>query len=370
VRVGLVINSLSVGGAERQVVKLCTRIVSKEIAIRLFLLLRDEPSDLRSEVPSHVPVEMSPYGRRDPRMLYWLATRFNEQQLDVVHSFLWYADFVTAFSKAVFRWPQRLVCSERGDRGRSLYHTRERLLDRLVTFRHADAYCTNSKAGQETLQRAGVSSSSRIHVIPNGIDLARVNAAPRVDARSIFGWPRSADVVGLVSRLVWYKGVDTLIRALARLNRQRDVRCVIIGDGPARLGLERKVAELGIESQVSFLGARFPVESFVKGFDVAVLATRTDTEHCSNSILEYMACGCPVVATRVSGNGELVLDGETGYLVEPDDDTAMATRIAQLLTNRDIARQMGAQARARVESQFDITRVAAQFLNLWEQVVA
>jgi len=242
-----------------------------------------------------------------------------------------------------------------------------RVLDRFVTFPVADAFCTNSMAGERALLKAGA-APRRIHVIPNGVEIDRIERSPDVDLRSILSLPTSAQIVGVVARLVRYKGLDSLLRAFARFLPQRDLYCVIIGDGPARVELERMTAELGLEGRVFFLGLRVPVESFVKDFDVAVLPTRSDTEHCSNSILEYMACRRPVVATRVSGNDELVLDGETGYLVKADDVEALARRISDLLDNRGVAQRMGERGRNRVESKFNMVSIAERFVNLWQAV--
>src|SRR6266576_606551 len=366
-RVGLILNSLTIGGAEQHVLTLCRTVDSHRVELRLFLLLPDVAPILGSEIPPNTSVEVTPYRRHDPRVLVWLSKGFKRERVDVVHSFLWYADFVAALSKALLRWQQPLICSERGDRGAPVYTTRMRVLDRFVTFPVADAFCTNSMAGERALLKAGA-APRRIHVIPNGVEIDRIERSPDVDLRSILSLPTSAQIVGVVARLVRYKGLDSLLRAFARFLPQRDLYCVIIGDGPARVVLERMTAELGLEGRVFFLGLRVPVESFVKDFDVAVLPTRSDTEHCSNSILEYMACRRPVVATRVSGNDELVLDGETGYLVKADDVEALARRISDLLDNRGVAQRMGERGRNRVESKFNMVSIAERLVNLWQAV--
>jgi L-malate glycosyltransferase len=201
----------------------------------------------------------------------------------------------------------------------------------MVTFRIASRVCVNSRAGQRNLL-AGGCPASKIEVIHNGVNLELLDAVAPLPVRDQFGWKEPWPIVGTVSRLVDFKGVDTLLRAVAGLQERQPVYCVIVGDGPQRPALEQLAAQLGLSRQVAFAGFQSPPHGYVKAFDIAVQASRR--EQGSNSVLEYMACGLPVVATRVGGNPEFVMDGQTGLLVECDDAPGMSDALAALLHDR------------------------------------
>jgi glycosyltransferase involved in cell wall biosynthesis len=363
--VALVTRSLSVGGAQRHIVKLCQTVSRSDAELTVVQLVRDEPQDLRADVPDHVSVLTSPFPRHHPRVVPWLAGLVRERGVRVVQTFLWIPDAVASLA-----WPlsssAALVCSERGDRGAGVYHNwRRRLFDCTITFRAATRVCANSEFGRRTLEDLGC-APEKLCMIPNGIDLAVIDRLPAESFRSTLGWPVDAPVVACVARLTHYKGVDTVLEALARI--AVPLHCVIVGDGPARSELEALARKLGLAARVAFLGERSRPEAVVKGSDVAVLATRAATEHCSNSVLEAMACARAVVTTRVAGNPELVVHGETGLLVEPDDPPGMAAALGALASDPGRAARLGRAGRARVERFYDMRSVARRFVALWREV--
>jgi glycosyltransferase involved in cell wall biosynthesis len=362
-RVALVTRSMMMGGAQRHIVKLCQTAPRERVSLSLFLLVRDEAQDLLPEIPPDVPVFISPLRRHHPLASGWLAAKLRALQIDVAHSFLWTADaYASLAGLLVPSIP--VVASERGDRAPTMYSAARNLVDRLATFRVARRMCANSQFGRRLLIEAGC-HPAKIDVINNGVELARIDSHPHVDVRRLAGWPVGVPIVGTVSRLTHYKGVDVLLRAIAQLEPDLSAHCVIVGDGPERAALERLATDLGVADRIAFLGTRSPSEPFARDFDIAVLTTRTSTEHFSNSILEYMALGRPVVATDIGGNPELVVSGENGLLVPPDDDAALARALGELLADPARARRMGALARARVEREFQMEHSVARFIELW-----
>ncbi len=364
-RVALVTRSLATGGAERHVVKLCQAVPRSEVALCVFLLVNDEPPDLLPDLPSDIPVLVSPFRRHRPQVLKWLADGMCSQQIQVAQSFLWIPDAYTSLSKAMFM-DIPLICSERGDRSYVYSNPLRNLYDRLVTFRVADWVCANSNFGQRLLVQSGC-KSQKVSVIHNGVDLAQVDSIAPTNVRQMLGLPQDSYLVGMVSRLISLKGVDTFIRAVALIESKPMTFGVIVGDGPQRTELEQLACSLNANQRIRFLGKVLPAEPIIKDLDIAVLATKS-TEHCSNSILEYMACGRPVIASNVGGNPELVIANETGLLVEPGDPFALARAIQQLTTNPVMARQMGSQGRARVESEFRMETVTTRFIDMWREV--
>ena len=168
---------------------------------------------------------------------------------------------------------------------------------------------------------------------------------------------------------MWKRGNEQLLEAAA-LVRQAipSATLVVVGDGPLRPALEARAQELGLNGSVRFLGAVPQAARLIPHFDVFVLSSVW--EGMSNSLLEAMAAGRPVVATRVGGNPEVVVDGETGLLVPPRDARALADATVRLLRDRELARRFGDAGRRRVESQFTLERMVHRMEDLYDDLLA
>ena len=365
-RVALVLPSLMVGGAEHHAVKLCRALDRQAIEPSIVLLRRGLPQELAPLLPADLPVLVAPVGRRDPRLVPWLAQQMRARQIQVAQSFLWYADAI-ASAAALLAPGLRLVCSERGDRSTDYHTATRRAYDRLITFRRASNIAANSQFGASLLIRLGA-LPDRVSVIANGVDMAAAALAEPAPLRDMLGWPATAHVVASVSRQVDGKGLDTLIQAVARTGGA-DVRVAMIGGGPLRPALEALARRLGVQERVAFLGQRSPAIPFLKACDSAVQLSE-ETEHCSNSIIEAMACGRPVVATAVGGNPELVTDGRTGILVPPRDPAAVAAALLRLATDPAAAARMGARGQEAAGRRYSMDAVAAAYTALWRTAAA
>lgn len=365
-RVALVTRSLLTGGAQKQIVRLCRHVPRARVQLSLVLLVADDPQDLLPAVrETGVPVHLCPHRRHDPRTVRWLASVLDETRADLMHSFLWTADGFAALTRRLAT-RVALVTSERGDRSGSLYPLRRNLFDRLVTFPAARRVCANSAFGAALLERAGC-PAGKIVVIPNGVSLAEIDATPHAGLRTRFRWPDERTIVGTVSRLEPYKGLEDLVRAVAGVP---DVSLVLVGAGPDAGRLASLAGSLGVSDRTELLGRVDTPVREIKDLDVFVLPTREDTEHCSNSILEAMACGKPVVATRVGGNPELVVPDETGILVPPSDPAALGQAVRRLASDAALRREMGARGRARIERGFRIESTVSRFVELWESAAS
>jgi len=371
-RVALIIRTLSIGGAERHVVKLARSVDRSRVSLSVFLLVHSAKHVLQPQVEqAGVPVFVSPYHKNDPRLLRWLTRMLRREAIDVAHSFLWRSDATLALTSLLVGY-RPVVGSARGDRGRSAagakYALRD-LVDRQLVFRRLAKMVANSQFGGRLLVSKGC-PPERISVIRNGVDLDQIDAIEKAPLRAWSNLPLDGYIVGYVGRLVAHKGVDVILRAAHLLQRagRDDVRFVIVGDGTEREHLEALAGQLGVSERVAFTGFQVPPIGLMRNFDVGLLTTTAATEHCSNSILEYMACRKPVIATNVAGNPELVLDGETGLLVEPGDPEALAQAILQMVENPARMRQMGEQGRIRIEREFRMETVAPRFVELWREV--
>jgi glycosyltransferase involved in cell wall biosynthesis len=213
----------------------------------------------------------------------------------------------------------------------------------------------------------GVASHRRSLVIENGIDLTQFGASDaRAAVRSSLGTPPAAVVLCAVGRLDSQKGLNVLLDALARLPAG-GWEAWLVGDGPLALALQAQAQRLGLASRVRFLGCRDDVPRCLQAADVFALPSRYEAS--SLAVLEAMAAGLPCVVTAVGDNPYLVQDRVTGYLVAPDDPSALAAALAGLLQQADRRREMGARARARArafsdrELAYRVQRVYATLLD-------
>ena len=235
---------------------------------------------------------------------------------------------------------------------------------RQLSFPLSDAIVANSQAGLAAYRVP----ADRARVIRNGYDFARLGhlREPR-KVRDELGLGDRA-VVGMVANFSVAKDQPTFIRAAETiLATRRDVAFVMVGDGVTRAACEQRLAPAS-RDRILFLGARTDIESIVNVFDVGVLATFT--EGISNSIMEYMALGKAVVATRGGGTAEIVSDGETGWLVDERDPSGLAEPISGLLADQGLRRRMGGAGHARLTTEFTLERLAAAHRSLYDKLVS
>jgi glycosyltransferase involved in cell wall biosynthesis len=211
-----------------------------------------------------------------------------------------------------------------------------------------------------------VPHAAALRMVHNGIDLARFVSAAEVDACDDHEGCR----LGFAGRLIPGKGADYLIEAVARLGRGAHVRARIAGEGPERPGLEALARSLQVEESVDFCGLVHDMPGFWRSVDVAVVPSAEFTEACPMTPLEAMACARPVVATRNGGLPELVVDGDTGLLVNPADPNDLAQALSRYAEDRGLARRHGEQGRDRVCEHFDIAGCTQAYLDLFNRLLA
>jgi glycosyltransferase involved in cell wall biosynthesis len=216
----------------------------------------------------------------------------------------------------------------------------------------------------------------RMRVIPNGIDVRRIDAAA-CDAREELGVGADDFIIGTVARLNATKDTMTLARAFARLYLSQDsskprtlpkLRLLIVGDGDQRAAIESFVAERSLSGAVTFMGVRHDVPRLLGAMNLFALSSLS--EGAPITVLEAMAARLPVVATRVGALPEMTEEGLTGFLVEPKDERAMAERFARFLSDRDLARRFGHAARRKVEREYSLDAMLRRYTELYLSVLA
>lgn len=232
--------------------------------------------------------------------------------------------------------------------------------DRWV-LRDFDEVVAVSPEVRDRLLTSGV-SEGRVHLIRNGIGLAPF-AAERDFAPQ--GRPLT---VGLVGRLAPEKGVDTFLRAVARVKDAfPEARFVVAGEGDDRLALQTLLAELGLENRAALVGAQADMPAFYRSVDLLVSASRQ--EGLPMALLEGMAAALPVVATRVGAVPEVVVHGETGLLVQPGAPEQLADSMIRLLNSPSLRRQFGEASRRRIQEHFSAERMTSDYLQVYERAL-
>ncbi len=296
-----------------------------------------------------------------------LARYVRRNRIQIVHSYGLYSN-VFAIPAARLGGASVVVASIRdmGDVWSSLQRHAQKFVCRL-----ADCILVNAEAVRERLIAEGY-RPEKTRVIRNGIPLSRFGAQPNgVSVREELGLPSRGPLVAMLSVLRRRKGIEYFLEAARLVSRYfQDARFLVVGDSVYKEAgyevgdsaykreLERYAQSLGLDGHVVFTGFRRDVPALLS--EVAVSVQPSLSEGLSNVLLESMAAGVPVVATRVGGNPEVVVDGVTGLLVPPQDAGALADAICRLLANPELASRFGHAARGRVAEQFSLERMVRE----------
>ncbi len=206
--------------------------------------------------------------------------------------------------------------------------------------------------------------ANALRCIYNGVAIPRTHDAKKF--RAELGIDAGDCVVICVGRLVELKRQRDVLSALAATGGRAPITLLVAGGGPLQQELERRAAELGIRDRVHFLGGRNDVPQLLAASDLFVLTS--STEGLSRSVLEAMASGLPAIVTRVGGNPELVVDGDTGFLVDVGDIPALTERLLELTAQPELRHRLGAAARRRAEERFSIDAMTISYLELYDAV--
>jgi glycosyltransferase involved in cell wall biosynthesis len=356
-----VVLTLAPGGTERLVIDLA-RLLAPQVDSVVCCL--DEPGDWAQELTSEgVPVvALRRKAGFHPALGNRIARLAEEHGTDVLHCHH-YSPFVYGQIAGLLHRTSRVVFTEHGrlsDAGPSL---KRRLVNPLLGRLPAAIFAVSADLREHMLAEG--LPGHRLGVIHNGINPgSRPSIATRLAARESLGLSPEAMVIATAGRLDPVKDFPTLFDAFAGVKRTWPAaRLVVIGDGPERSQLEQQAMRLGVAAAVSFTGYRNDVRSLLAGADVYV--NSSIHEGVSLTILEAMAAALPVVATRVGGTPEVVLDHETGVLVPARSPAALASAIEGLFRSPGQRRVMGEAARFRVKNHFSVDAMVTSYLNAY-----
>ena len=239
-------------------------------------------------------------------------------------------------------------------------------LERLLS-RWTDTVIAVSASEREVFLTATGYPPGTVRIVWNGISLAPFQSLTgRKVLRQTSGLPQGMALVITVCRLYKPRDFTTLLRAFQGLSHRMDVHLLIVGDGPYRPEVEALIKALGLEKRVTLLGFRRDVPALLGASDLFVLSTDL-WEGLPLTILEAMAAGRPVVASRIGGIVEAVSEGETGLLVPPKDPVALEEAMYSLLSNPAKAAAMGQAGRERVARHFTLERMVQEIAVIYEE---
>lgn len=346
------------GGQEKRILRELTGLPAPEFAL---MLACPEGSPLAQEAASRkIPVHPLSCRRSvDLKAVFGLRNLMRRYRFHIVHT-----------HSSLDSWNAGMAARVVGSRPRVVRtrHLGGRVKNKLVYTLLADRIITLSEGMRRYLvERKGV-DSGKVVVIPTGVDPSAFipDGAGREFRRSL-GVSPGGPVIGTVSVLRGKKGHSTLLEAAARLRaRFSDLKVLVVGDGPGRADLLRQTQALGLDRTVSFLGFRRDVPQLLSVLDLFVFPSLE--EALGTAVLEAMAAGKAVVASRVGGIPEAVVEGETGLLVPPADSEALAQAVGRLLENPDLRARMGESGRARVEEHFSLSRMMEKTAGLYRNL--
>ncbi len=357
-----VVNSLGVGGTENGVVNLVNGLADR---FRHTVVTLTPTITLAARLPAGTPVHtLDKRPGVDPRTIGRLAALLRRLRPDIVHSRNW-----ATFGAVVAARLAGVRTVVHGEHGRDAgdpdgLHPRRRWRRRLAPL--VSRFVTVSDDLRRWLvEHVGV-PTAKVTRIYNGVDTSRFFPVDTSGRRWLAGSGPDEPVVGTVGRLDPVKDHAGLIQAFGRLAGDHPgARLLIVGNGPCRRELETLAASL-TPGRVTFAGERGDVPELLRSMDVFALASLG--EGISNTILEAMATGLPVVATAVGGNPELVEDGVNGALVPRRDPAALAAAIGRYLDDAHLRAVHGKASRERAMERFSLERMCAAYTALYLQL--
>jgi sugar transferase (PEP-CTERM/EpsH1 system associated) len=361
IRVMHVVFSLQPGGMEHGVVKLVNGL--EPARFQSAICSTTPGGALRPMVkPERQVIELRRRPGNDPRLVWDLYQMFRRERPHIVHTHAWGTLCEGLVAARLARVPL-VVHGEHGTLQLKPYQARVQ----RVAWRHVNRLLSVSSRLAERMAATTGFPVERIQVIRNGVDLSRFGTVARAAARQWLGFDDAAVVIGTAGRLVPVKDQRTLLDAAATLHqRSCHVSVLLAGDGPLLGELQAHAHSRGLSDHVRFLGHRPDIERVFAALDIFVLSSVS--EGLSNTILEAMASGLPVVATRVGGADELVLDGVTGLLVPPQSAAVMADAIEALTADPERRRVMAAAASRRAFEEFAIDRMLQNYASFYQSI--
>jgi len=351
------ITDLDVGGAEKALVQLVTRLDRSRWSPSVVGLQPEGPlaETLRKASIDVLSLNVRSWRNAAKAFRRWRCELITRQPA-VLQTYLFHANLLGRIAGRAAGVPVIASGVRVAER-----RTKGHLLVDQLTHRLADAHVCVSRAVADYHAAAARIPGTRVVVIPNAVEAPHTNP-PSADWSSLNLPPAGAKLV-FIGRLEPQKGLDLLFDAIAGLPTEKRPSLVVLGAGPDRQRLETQAEGLGIANLVRFLGWRPNPTEWIAAADALVLPSRW--EGMPNVVLEAMAVGKPAIATNVEGVTDLIDDGRTGWIAEPENPESLSRTLFRFLDDRNQWFAIGAAARQKAETEFAVEAIVERYERLW-----
>ena len=362
IRLAFCITELDPGGAEKALVQLVTRLDRKRWQPHVYCL--SQPGMMVDElVQANVPITC--FGARHATQM-WVVLRLVRElrQLKpaLLQTFLFHANIVGRLAGRIARIPKIVS----GIRVAEKRHAAPLWIDRITKGLVDHNICVSQAVADFSIARSRL-KPHKVSVIPNGVDYERFAQATAADL-SEFGIPDNAKTVLFVGRLDIQKNPLKLLESLIPLfDAHAELHALLVGAGELERELHGWVQTRQLSHRVHFAGWQPAIPQLLKAAYCLALPSRW--EGMPNVVLEAMAAGLPVVATKVDGTAELVRDGQTGILVDPASTEKFSQALSRLLEDPDTASKMGIASQDVVKTEFTIDSIVSMYENLYSSLL-
>ena len=358
------VNGFAIGGGEMKVLELVQRLDKGRYNITVCSVGQGGP--LESEFRKAVDrVEIfSKKSSFDFSLVQKVARLMKQQQIEILQTTLFYADVIGAYAAYLANVPVVIsweaVTGPFALRHYYAYKLAAKKIDRIVAV---------SEDIRTRVIRERRLADEKVVTIHYGVDLKKFAPEDQALKKADIGVSDENTVLGTVARFDHPKGHKHLIAAAPEIvKKYPNVRFVFVGDGPLRQDVEQQIHRLGLDQYFILLGFRRDVKQLLGLFDLFILPS--ESEGLPNAVLEAMACSNPVVASAVNGVVEVVVDGETGFLVPPGDPDRMSEVVIKMLKSPENMKQMGVRGRERVAEAFSVEQQIGKFEELYDALYA
>lgn len=293
-----------------------------------------------------------------------LRERFQQIKADIVHTHLLHADVYGLHAAGQANVPYRVSSRHNDDRFRRMFALK--WLNQLVAQKAQRVIAISEALERFVIDVEGI-PAEKVQTIHYGLHAERGSGCSVEEAQQILQVDMEGPVLLFIGRLIEQKGVDVLLEAFATLRSEfPEVQLRIVGDGNLRARLETQCRTLGLEKAVRFLGWVEDAQRLMLGGDIIVVPSRW--EGFGLVTLEAMRHRRPLVASAVSALPEIIVDGETGYLVPADDLLALTDALHKLLADPELARQMGRAGHQRLVEVFSVEKMVKATADLYHKI--
>lgn len=358
----IVIPSLNVGGTERQVRHLVEGLAPE---FQIDVVCTREPGAWAKHVQPYA--EVFALGFRsgwDHRLLFRLSSHFKKRKPDIVQTFLFGFDF--AANVAARRAGVPVIVSSRRERATWKKSRHVWIQKRANAF--TDAIVANSAAVAAFCAEQEGAPLDRYTVIHNAV-VMEDDPPPPMEARTDMTVPRSVPLIGMVANFAPEKDHELFVEMAGRVRAQRpDAHFALIGDGPLRPAIQRRVVDTGLADAFRFPGTKDRLRPYYEAMDIVMLTSTT--EGLPNVVLEAMACGRPVIAPAVGGIPEAIEDRVTGVLVASREPGDFAAAALNLVNHPDQAARIARQAAISARERFSLPAMIEAYQSLYRGLLA